>query len=185
MRLLECAATPDVQVRMITVSFIAFIHIALSYFHAVSCIILCDRESSILVIADCEYREPGGGYRMADQSSSRPKWIPAYDHREFQSGKEHTTKWSTEIFTEGPAVTKEQFVSRLINMQFSPPLGGPYLAASAAAIEDETAAATLFDVLAQGKEKLTKHRMSTQMKELAGGEEGFNWNHFSSALGAK
>eukprot|EP00956_Cyclotella_meneghiniana_P009995 scaffold13800_cov51-Cyclotella_meneghiniana.AAC.9 len=134
---------------------------------------------------DCEYREPGGGYRMADQSSSRPKWIPAYDHREFQSGKEHTTKWSTEIFTEGPAVTKEQFVSRLINMQFSPPLGGPYLAASAAAIEDETAAATLFDVLAQGKEKLTKHRMSTQMKELAGGEEGFNWNHFSSALGAK
>merc|ERR1711966_254793 len=25
---------------------------------------------------DCEYREPGGGYRMADQSSARPKWIP-------------------------------------------------------------------------------------------------------------
>jgi hypothetical protein len=39
---------------------------------------------------------------MADQSSSRPKWIPSYDHREFNSGKEHTTKWSTEIFVDGP-----------------------------------------------------------------------------------
>lgn len=123
---------------------------------------------------------------MADQSSSRPKWIPAYEHRSFQSsGKEHTTKWSTEIFTDGPAVTKEQFVERVINMQFAPPLGGPYLAASSAAIEDETAAATLFDVLAGGKEKLTRHRMSTQMKDLAGGEEGFTWNQFSAALGAK
>ncbi|KAL3793614.1 hypothetical protein ACHAWO_001663 [Cyclotella atomus] len=134
---------------------------------------------------DCEYREPGGGYRMSDQSSSRPKWIPAYEHRSFQSGKEHTTKWSTEIFTDGPAVTKEQFVERVMNMEFVPPLGGPYLAASAAAIEDETAAATLFDVLAAGKEKLTKHRMSTQMKDLAGGEEGFTWNQFSDALRAK
>jgi len=23
--------------------------------------------------SDCEYREPGGGYRMADQSAARPK----------------------------------------------------------------------------------------------------------------
>jgi hypothetical protein len=53
--------------------------------------------------SDCEYREPGGGYRMADQSASRPKWIPNYDHRSFpSSGKEHTTKWSSELFTEGP-----------------------------------------------------------------------------------
>ncbi|KAL3790314.1 hypothetical protein HJC23_002940 [Cyclotella cryptica] len=134
---------------------------------------------------DCEFREPGGGYRMADQSSSRPKWIPVYDHRAFQSGKEHTSKWSSEIFTDGPAVSKEQFVSRVINMQFVPPLGGPYLAASAAAMEDEAAAASLFDILAGEKEKLTKHRMGKQMKELANGEEGLTWTHFSAAMGAK
>mmetsp|Transcript_10704 Transcript_10704/g.23535 ORF Transcript_10704/g.23535 Transcript_10704/m.23535 type:complete len:222 (+) Transcript_10704:87-752(+) len=134
---------------------------------------------------DCEFREPGGGYRMADQSSSRPKWIPSYDHREFNSGKEHTTKWSTEIFVDGPAVTKEEFVSRVINMQFAPPLGGPYLAASAATIEDESAAATLFDILAGEKEKLTKHRMGKEMKSLANGEEGLTWVNFSAALGAK
>eukprot|EP00569_Conticribra_weissflogii_P018269 CAMPEP_0171444540 /NCGR_PEP_ID=MMETSP0881-20121228/33731_1 /TAXON_ID=67004 /ORGANISM="Thalassiosira weissflogii, Strain CCMP1336" /LENGTH=219 /DNA_ID=CAMNT_0011968287 /DNA_START=28 /DNA_END=687 /DNA_ORIENTATION=- len=135
--------------------------------------------------SDCEFREPGGGYRMADQSSARPKWIPSYDHREFNSGKEHTSKWSTEIFTEGPSVTKEEFVSRLINMDFVPPLGGPYLAASAAGIDDETPATTLFDILAGEKEKLTKHRMGLQIKSLANGEEGLTWAHFSTAMGAK
>jgi hypothetical protein len=134
--------------------------------------------------SDCEYREPGGGYRMADQSSARPKWIPCYDHREFGSGKEHTTKWSSDIFTEGPAVTKEQFVERLVNMEFVPPLGGPFLAKSAATIEDESAAAAFFDILAGEKEKLTRHRMGKEMKVLSGGEEGLTWNHFSKAMGA-
>lgn len=83
------------------------------------------------------------------------------------------------------AVTKEEFVSRVINMQFAPPLGGPYLAASAATIEDESAAASLFDILAGEKEKLTKHRMGKEMKSLANGEEGLTWANFSAALGAK
>lgn len=136
--------------------------------------------------SDCEYREPGGGYRMADQSSARPKWIPCYDERKFESqGKEHTTKWSTEIFVDKPVVTKEEFVERVVNMVFAPPLGGPYMAASAAAIEDESAAATLFDVLAGEKEKLTRHRMGKEMKVLSNGEEGLTWAMFSAALGAK
>jgi hypothetical protein len=70
-------------------------------------------------------------------------------------------------------------------MQFVPPLGGPYLAASAAAIEDEAAAASFFDILAGEKEKLTKHRMGKQMKQLANGEEGLTWTHFSAAMRAK
>lgn len=135
--------------------------------------------------SDCEYREPGGGYRMADQSAARPKWIPVYDHREFASGKEHTSKWSEGIFTEGPAVTKEEFVERLVGMEFAPPLGGPYMSKSSAGIEDMSAAETLFDVLiAEGKEKLTKHSMGKRMKELADGEEGFVWKPFALALGA-
>ena len=135
---------------------------------------------------DCEYREPGGGYRMADQSAARPKWIPCYEDRNFEAqGKQHTTKWSSEIFNDGPVVTKEQFVERLINLEFKPPLGGPFLAASAAAIEDESAAAALFDVLAGEKEKLTRFRMGKAMKELANGEEGLTWAMFSEIMGAK
>ena len=136
--------------------------------------------------SDCEFREPGGGYRMADQSSARPKWIPCYERREFQSqGKEHTTKWSSVIFDGVLFVTKDEFVDKIKPMEFVPPLGGPYLAASAAAIEEDTAAAALFDVLAGEKEKLTRHRMGTQMKLLANGEEGITWAMFSAALGAK
>jgi hypothetical protein len=136
-----------------------------------------------IFIVDCEFRLPGGGYRMADQSAARPKWIPVYDDRKFETlDKEHTTKWSSIIFSEGPAVDKDTFVTKLTEMDFAPPLGGPYMSASAASIEDTTAAATLFDILAGDKEKLTKHRMSTRLKEVSEGEEGVTWAMFERAL---
>jgi len=120
---------------------------------------------------------------MADQSSSRPKWIPAYEHRKFESsGKEHTTKWSSEIFKDGPVVTKDVFVKLVSNLEYIPPLGGPYLAASAATINDGAAAARLFDVLVSpGKGKLTKNRMGLRLKELAKGEDGLTWVNFLDA----
>jgi hypothetical protein len=74
-------------------------------------------------------------------------------------------------------------VERLMNLSFAPPLGGPYMSASSAGIEDTTAAAALFDILAGGKEKLTKHRFGLEIKALAGGEEGLTWPNFSAALG--
>lgn len=71
---------------------------------------------------DCEYRLPDGGYRMADQSAARPKWIPVYEERCFANqGKEHKAKWSTDIFTDGPAVTKEEFVNAVAEMSYAPP----------------------------------------------------------------
>lgn len=124
---------------------------------------------------------------MTDQSSARPKWIPCYDRREFKvQGKEHTTKWSIEIFLDGnPVVSKEEFVERIVNMKFIPPLGGPFLAASAAAIDDVSAASSFFDVLADGNKKLTRHRMEKNLKSLANGEEGLTWAMFSAAMGVK
>ena len=132
---------------------------------------------------DCEFRLPDGGYKMADQSASRPKWICAYDARNFEaSGKQHSSKWSMEIFQNGPAVTREEFVQAVLKMPYNPPLGGPYVGASSAAIEDTAAVAFLFDLLAGEKEKLTKHRMGTRLKELAGGEEGLTWAAFSEHM---
>jgi hypothetical protein len=121
---------------------------------------------------------------MADQSSSRPKWIPIYEKRAFESnGKSHTTKWSSEIFKDGPAVTKDVFVKLVCGLEYSPPLGGPYLPASSATIEDETTAERLFDLLvSHGKDKLTKHRMSLRLKELAQGEEGLTWPNFLASF---
>mmetsp|Transcript_14095 Transcript_14095/g.20627 ORF Transcript_14095/g.20627 Transcript_14095/m.20627 type:complete len:221 (+) Transcript_14095:1268-1930(+) len=136
--------------------------------------------------SDCEYRLPDGGYIMADQSAARPKWIPSYDERKFESsGKEHVTAWSTDIFTDGPAVTKEDFVERVRNMEYNPTLGGPFLSKSGAGIEtDESVAVVgkMFDILAGEKEKLTKHRMGKRIKEIAGGEEGLVWSSFIAAL---
>ena len=129
---------------------------------------------------DCEYRLPDGGYRMADQSASRPKWICAYDDRTFESsGKEHASKWSLELYKDGVlAVTKDEFVAAMVDMTYNPPLGGPYVGASSATIDDTSAAAYLFDLLAGEKEKLTKHRFGTRIKEMAGGEEGLTWAGF-------
>lgn len=130
---------------------------------------------------DCEYRLPGGGYRMADQSAARPKWIPSYETRQ-ANGKAHSTKWSTEIFTEGPAVSMEEFVERVQCLEYNPPLGGPYVGASSAALESTEPLQLFFDILSDGKEKLTKHRMGQRLKELADGEEGLTWAAFTKAL---
>jgi hypothetical protein len=132
---------------------------------------------------DCEYRLPGGGYIMADQSASRPKWIPHYETR-MANQREHVTKWSRHLFIDGPVITKEEFVNRVIALEYSPPLGGPYVAASgtAARIDNVTMLQHLFDQLAEGKTKLTKHKMSTQLKQLADGEEGMTWQSFERAL---
>lgn len=124
---------------------------------------------------------------MADQTAARPKWIPSYEERIFESaGKEHYSAWAKELFTSGPYVIKEEFVERVKEMKFNPPLGGPYMSASAAGIEDDHALEKLFDVLVVGgKERLTKHRMSTRIKEIANGNEGLIWSDFISALTAE
>lgn len=124
---------------------------------------------------------------MADQSSSRPKWIPVYDERKFEAmGKEHTSKWSSEIFTNGPAVTKEEFVEAILEqLEYVPPLGGPYVSKSAATLESSEGASAVFDLLAGEKEKLTKHRMSTRLRELSNGEEGITWASFQKIMGVK
>ena len=120
---------------------------------------------------------------MADQSAARPKWIPSYDDRSFESsGKSHTSKWSTEIFPSGPAVSKEDFIERVKGMAYAPCLGGPYTSASAANIDDNEGAGALFDILAQGKDVLTKHKMGKRIKELAQGEEGLVWSDFIAAM---
>lgn len=131
---------------------------------------------------DCEYRLPGGGYIMADQSAARPKWIPNYESRNSNS-REHITKWSSEIFAQASAVTKEEFVERVRALDYTPPLGGPYVGASAAKIDDIFAIQHLFDVIADGKIKLTKYKMSVRLRQLADGEEGMTWQAFERVMG--
>lgn len=81
------------------------------------------------------------------------------------------------------AVSKEEFVAKITDeLEYQPSLGGPYLAASASSIEENSLTEKLFDILAGEKEKLTKNRMSVRMKEIAGGEEALTWPAFLAAL---
>jgi hypothetical protein len=132
---------------------------------------------------DCEFRRPDGGYIMADQSAARPKWIPSYSSR-VANGKEHISKWSSQLFQDGQtALTKEEFCNQLVQLDYAPTLGGPFVSASSASIDQDSAAAgALFDALADDKESLTKIKMSTRLKQLASGEEGLVWSAFSTAL---
>jgi hypothetical protein len=133
---------------------------------------------------DCEFRLPGGGYRMADQSASRPKWIPVYEERVFAGqSKEHTAKWRTAIFDGKLFVTKDEFVESILELDFATPLGGPFVSKSAGTLEDSTGAEYLFDILAEGKEKLTRHKMHLSLTKLSEGEAGLTWPNFSAALG--
>jgi len=67
-------------------------------------------------------------------------------------------------------------------LDYAPTLGGPYVAASAANMDDTASAEKLYDILAHGKDKLTKHKMSVRLKQLADGEEGLAWANFQSAF---
>jgi hypothetical protein len=131
--------------------------------------------------SDCEYRLPGGGYRMAESTAARPKWIPVYERRN-SNGREHVTKWSSEIFRDSTAVDIDEFVERLVGMEYIPPLGGPYVGASTATVDDTSVAKLLFQKLAGSKTKLTKHRMSQQLQFLGDGSEGLTWASFQKAL---
>jgi hypothetical protein len=135
--------------------------------------------------SDCEYRLPGGGYRMADQSSARPKWIPSYDARA-NTDREHATKWSTTFFADSPMISEIDFIQQIKALEYTPPLGGPRVSASAAqldTLDDEAAINFLFQMLAApNKERLSKFRMSQRLKEMAGGEEGVTWKSFAAAL---
>lgn len=131
---------------------------------------------------DCEYRLPNGGYIMADQSAARPKWIPSYVKRTI-NGKEHISKWSSGLFSNCTSLTEEEFVSAFKKLDYVPPLGGPYVGASAADFVDDKAARVLFTILSQGDEKLFRHKMSVRLKKIANGEEGLTWAGFVNVLG--
>jgi hypothetical protein len=131
---------------------------------------------------NCEFRLPGGGYVMADQSAARPKWIPHYESRN-SNNRDHITKWSTGVFVQGPSVSKDEFVRQVAGLDYAPPLGGPYVGASTAKIDDTAVLEHLFDLLADGKTKLTRNRMSIRLKQLSNGEEGMTWQAFERVMG--
>ena len=131
--------------------------------------------------SDCEYRLPGGGYKMADQRSARPKWIPVYAQRTGASPTNvHQSKWSTSLFGRGDGneksskrgLTKDEFSEIVRALPYETPLGGPSVSKSDAIDVSEHAVEKLWCVLSRGKDRLTEKRMSTALQRLAFGGGG-------------
>jgi len=77
------------------------------------------------------------------------------------------------------ALTTEEFVEQVSALTYVPPLGGPFCSAKDGKEIINNTISRFFDILVrEGSEKLTKHRMATRMKELAGEDEGINWKKF-------
>mmetsp|Transcript_117 Transcript_117/g.261 ORF Transcript_117/g.261 Transcript_117/m.261 type:complete len:229 (-) Transcript_117:317-1003(-) len=133
---------------------------------------------------DCAFRLPDGSYPMDEQSAEHPTWIPSYIIRYADEETEHESKWSSKLFSDMRlTLSKEQFVQYLTQLDYAPPLGGPYVESSAADITETAAAEALFDVIAKGKEKMSRQKMSVRIKQLSGGEDNMTWTKFQAALG--
>ena len=86
---------------------------------------------------------------------------------------------STELLLASSTVPELCFTPSCFTCKhYAPPLGGPYVAASAAAIDDTTAAEALFQRLSDGKDKLTPIRMSRSLSQLSDGAQGVTWAQF-------
>lgn len=121
---------------------------------------------------------------MAEQTASRPKWIPAYDQRATASDVHHS-KWSSSLFGEADVLSKEAFVESITALEYAPPLGGPYVGASAATFENTNAMEHFYDILTDGNTKpLSISSMTKRLKTLANGEEGITWAAFERILTA-
>lgn len=144
---------------------------------------------------DCPYLLPDGGYAMDEQFADRPTWIPHYVLRFLGDEKEHETKWGNKLFSDMRlTLTKERFVDILTTkLEYATPAAVSstlysddmplLMEALDVEITDTATAEAFFDVMAEGKEKLSRNRMGVRIRELSGGEDGMTWTHFSVALG--
>lgn len=134
--------------------------------------------------SDCEFRDPDGGYRMADMSAARPKWVCSYARREFKTemAKQHTSAWAA-LFSSDKKLGKAAFVEGVAALPFAAPLGGPYLSAKEGAEMGDGTGEALFELLGGG-EFITERGMERGLKKLGGGaEEGIVWKTFLGGIG--
>ena len=76
--------------------------------------------------SDCEWREPGGGYRFDMLKANFPKWLPCYIERDFEDERGcHVPVWSSTLFPDGAtgSVSRADFDARFRSLEFTMPLG--------------------------------------------------------------
>ena len=154
--------------------------------------------------SDCEWRDPGGGYRFDLLKANFPKWLPCYLERDFCDERGcHVPTWSQALFPDGPGstISKSDFSERFVALDFEMPMGPKgtvkpdnaepspesvealwaWLCGGEAADELEaTQALSRLQDMSATDEKLDPERAGS----IGEGPDFVSWKDFAKALGA-
>ena len=74
--------------------------------------------------SDCEWRDPGGGYRFDLLKSTVAKWLPCYTRRDFADERGcHTPRWAETLLAGSERVTRDEFAERLLSLEYTAAMG--------------------------------------------------------------
>lgn len=148
--------------------------------------------------SDCEWREPGGGYRWDVMRSTVPKWLPCYLGRDFADERgEHTPRWAAALFPDGAAsapIGRAEFGERFASVEWVAMPMGPKGAVKADAAEPAAEALdALWGFLCEGADELGPAACVARLQDMnveedregaiGEGPDQVDWKSFARALG--
>jgi len=149
--------------------------------------------------SDCEWRDPGGGYRFDLLKSTVPKWLPCYLLRDFEDERGcHVPVWSNSLFPDDSSdpITRADFEERFLALEYAPPMGPKGAIKPDADVPSSEALAELWSWLCNGEEResvdaaTVLERLQAMSPDedrdgaIGEGPDFVDWKAFARALGA-
>ena len=150
--------------------------------------------------SDCEWRDPGGGYRFDLLKSTVPKWLPCYLERDFEDERGcHVPTWSAALFPDGAdsTLSRTDFEEKFLALDFAMPMGPKGMVKSDADAPSPEAVAAFWAWLCDGDAERDEVDAATALRRLQDmspdedrsgaigeGPDFVDWKNFAKALGA-
>jgi len=147
--------------------------------------------------SDCEWREPGGGYRFDMLTAQFNKWLPCYVFRDFEDQRgSHRPVWVSTLFPDEEAeLTRERFDAELQAAPFpAMPLGPKGKLVAETAGLSPLVLDTFWSWLAGDESTVSLGRVRERLQDMSldanregsigEGPDSVDWKSFAKALGA-
>jgi len=152
--------------------------------------------------SDCEWRDPGGGYRFDTMSAARRKWIPCYVRRDFADERGcHEPLWAQTLFPRSDEpLQRSELSERLEQLEFEMPMGPRGTLKPEASQPSASAVDVFWEWLAgPDAESVTIDAALERLKDMSPaspddperlgaigeGPDSVDWKNFAKALGAE
>lgn len=125
-----------------------------------------------------------GSYKMAEMLAARPKWIVPYFRRSFGSAsglKDHSSKWMSTLFSSSPKLTRSTFATEFKQLEYSQPLGGPYLSIPDGTDINDDSIDAFVEFLFGDENEISKKKCENIVLTWKNGE-GLVWNDWVKLL---